>query len=178
MLDFYGEGECMDFCGIKVKSNFFLGPMAAVTNLPFRLLCVKYGAGLVFTEQINATQIAMNPDQFTNNRFKTIKTAAEERPVGVQLFGANENDFADAVKAVEKKFDLININCGCPSQKEVSIGAGAALLKSPEKICKIVEACRSATKKTVTIKVRLGWDSDDSARIAAKLEKAGADAII
>jgi len=99
----------MLFCGIKVGSPFFLAPMAAVTALPFRLMCRKLGAGLVITEQINATQIARNPDPFTNNEFYTIRTVPEEKPVGVQLFGVDEKDFISAVEIVEKNFELLNI---------------------------------------------------------------------
>jgi tRNA-dihydrouridine synthase B len=168
----------MDFCGVRVRSKYFLAPMAAVTNLPFRMLCVQKGAGMVFTEQINATQIARNPDPFTNNEFSIIKTCDEEKPVAVQLFGVNEEDFAVAAKAVESNFEMININCGCPSYKEVSIGAGAALLKKPEKIGSIVKAIKSKVSKPVTVKIRLGWDKDESIKICRILEKSGVDGII
>lgn len=167
-----------NFCGIRVESPFFLSPMAAITSLPFRLMCKKQGAGLVITEQINATQIARNPDPFTNNEFFTIKTTPEEKPVGVQLFGAEEKDFIAAVDAVEKNFELININCGCPSHKEVSIGAGAALLKEPLKISGIVRAIKGITSKPVTAKIRLGWNANDSVGIAKEIEKSGADGIM
>ncbi|MFH1391177.1 MAG: tRNA-dihydrouridine synthase family protein [Candidatus Diapherotrites archaeon] len=168
----------MKFCGIPVKSRFFLAPMAKVTALPFRLMCVRQGAGLVITEQINATQIARNPDPFTNNEFFTIKTVPEEKPVGVQLFGTNEKDFIKAVEIVEKKFELININCGCPSPKETKIGAGAALLKNPEKIVSILKAIKSVSTKPVTAKIRLGWNKNDSLRIVKEIEKSNCDAVI
>src|SRR3989344_3281083 len=168
----------MRFCGIAVESPFFLAPMAAVTSLPFRLMCKGQGAGLVITEQINATQIARNSDPFTNNEFFTIKTTPEEKPVGVQLFGAVEKDFISAVEAVEKNFELININCGCPSHKEVSIGAGAALLKNPQKIAGIVKAIAGVTTKPVSAKIRLGWSENESVKIAKIIERAGADAIM
>ncbi len=168
----------MLFCGIKVGSPFFLAPMAAVTALPFRLMCRKLGAGLVITEQINATQIARNPDPFTNNEFYTIRTVPEEKPVGVQLFGVDEKDFISAVEIVEKNFELLNINCGCPAERETSIGAGAALLKNPEKIASIIEAIKSVASKPVTAKIRLGWNSNESVKIAEIIEKAGADALM
>lgn len=152
--------------------------MAAVTSLPFRLMCAKQGAGLVITEQINATQIARNPDPYTNNEFFTIKTVPEEKPVGVQLFGTQEKHFAQAVELVEKNFELININCGCPSHRETSIGAGAALLKEPEKIGKIVKAIKPVTSKPVTVKIRLGWGENHSVEIAKTIERAGADALM
>ncbi|MCR4335227.1 MAG: tRNA-dihydrouridine synthase family protein [archaeon] len=166
------------FCGIPVKSRFFLAPMAKVTALPFRLMCVKQGAGLVITEQINATQIARNPDPFTNNEFFTIKTVPEEKPVGVQLFGTEEKDFISAVEIVEKNFDLLNVNCGCPAPRETSIGAGAALLKNPDKIVSILKAIKSVSTKPVTAKIRLGWHSNDSLKIVRKIEKTECDAIM
>jgi len=168
----------LEFCGIPVKSRFFLAPMAAVTALPFRLMCKNQGAGLTITEQINATQIARNPDPFTNNEFFTIRTVPEEKPVGVQLFGVEEKDFITAVDLVEKNFELININCGCPAPRETSIGAGAALLKKPEKINSIVKAIKSVATKPVTVKIRLGWNTNDSIKIVKKIEKSDCDAIM
>ncbi len=168
----------INFLGIPVKNRFFLAPMAAVTALPFRLMCKNQGAGLTITEQINATQIARNPDPFTNNEFFTIKTVPEEKPVGVQLFGVEEKDFITAVEVVEKNFELININCGCPSHRETSIGAGAALLKAPEKIASIVKAIKSVATKPVTAKIRLGWSSNESVKIAKIIEKSHCDALM
>jgi len=168
----------LKFCGIPVKSRFFLAPMAAVTSLPFRLMCVKQGAGLVITEQINATQIARNPDPFTNNEFFTIKTVPEEKPVGVQLFGTDEKDFISAVEVVEKNFELLNINCGCPALRETKIGAGAALLKKPEKIVSILKAIKSVATKPVTVKIRLGWNENKSLKIVKEIEKTDCDAIM
>src|SRR3989344_4217497 len=168
----------LKFCGIPIKSRFFLAPMAAVTALPFRLMCKNQGAGLTITEQINATQISRNPDPFTNNEFFTIKTVPEEKPVGVQLFGVDEKDFISAVDIVEKNFEFININCGCPAQRETSIGAGAALLKKPEKIASIVKAIKSVATKPVTAKIRLGWSANDSIRILREIEKSDCDAIM
>jgi len=168
----------LEFCGIPVESKFFLAPMAAVTALPFRLMCKNQGAGLTITEQINATQIARNPDPFTNNEFFTIKTVKEEKPVGVQLFGVDEKDFITAVDLVEKNFELININCGCPAQRETSIGAGAALLKKPEKIVSIVKAIKSVATKPVTVKIRLGWSTNESLKIVKEIEKSDCDAIM
>lgn len=168
----------LKFCKIPVKSRFFLAPMAAVTSLPFRLMCKNQGAGLTITEQINATQISRNPDPFTNNEFFTIKTIPEEKPVGVQLFGVEEKDFITAVDLVEKNFELININCGCPAPRETSIGAGAALLKDPKKITSIIKAIKSVATKPVTVKIRLGWNSNESVKIVKEIEKSNCDAIM
>ena len=168
----------MKFLGVNVKSNFFLAPMADVTNLPFRLLCKKYGCGMGFTEQINSTQIARNKEQFEKEEFHSIKTCKEEKPVCVQLFGNRAEDFGTAAKIIEKKFEILNINCGCPAPKETSIGAGAALLKEPKKIAEIIKEMKSIAKKPITAKIRLGWNKNEGIKIAKVIEKAGADAII
>jgi len=166
------------FGGIKVKSNFFLAPMAAVSSLPFRVMCKQMGAGLVFTEQVNATQISKKPELFTKNKIFSIKTCKEEKPVVVQLFGTEPKDFAIATKIVEKRFEMINLNCGCPAKKEVEIGAGAALLKEPKKIVEIIKSIKSVSTKPVTVKIRLGWSKNEGVKIAKMIEKAGADALI
>ncbi|MBS3058773.1 MAG: tRNA-dihydrouridine synthase [Candidatus Diapherotrites archaeon] len=167
----------MNFCGIKVESNFFLAPMAGITNLPFRLLCKKQGAGMVFTEQANATQIARMPKKALEN-FSLLKTCTEEKPVAVQLFGNSVKDFAKTAGLVEESFEMVNVNAGCPATRETKIGAGAALLKEPEKIVEIVKRLKEVCKKPVSVKIRLGWGTDDSARICKMIEKSGADAII
>ncbi len=168
----------MKFCGIRVKSNFFLAPMAGVTSLPFRLLCKQLGAGLTITEQVNATQIARNPNPFTNNEFFNIKSVAEEKPVGAQLFGVKEDDFKTAVEVIEKNFDFFNVNCGCPAPREMSIGAGAALLNKPQKIASIIRKMKEATKKPVTIKIRLKSDLRKTLEVVKMAEDAGVDAVM
>lgn len=168
----------LKFCKIPVKSNFFLAPMAAVTNLPFRLLCKKHGCGLAFTEQINATMLARKPEIASGKKFFPIQTCNSEKPVGIQLFGFDEKDFISATELVEKKFDLININCGCPSPTLTKTGAGAALLKNPEKIFSILSAVKSVSSKPVTAKIRLGWGKNDSLKILKNIEKSNCNALI
>ncbi len=152
--------------------------MAAVTNMPFRILCKKYGCGLTFTEQINATHIARAPEIASGKTFYQIRTCAAENPVGIQLFGIEEKDFIKAIELVEKKFDLININCGCPSHCLTDIGAGGALLKKLKKMQSILSAVKSVSTKPVTAKIRLGWSKNDSRKIIKSLEKANVDGVI
>lgn len=163
----------MKFLGINVKSRFFLAPMAGVTNLPFRLLCKKHGAGLVFTEQVSARQVLV----CERKEIEAMKTCREEKPCAVQLFGSQAEEFAKAAKLC-RDFEIININCGCPQHDVTRAGAGAALLKEPEKIAEIIRAVKAEVKKPVTVKIRLGWEKDDSLEIAKAVEKAGADALI
>ena len=163
----------MKFCGISVKSKFFLAPMAEVSNLPFRLLCRKHGAGLVFTEQIPAMQLMKRKKE----EIEAMKTSKEERPCAVQLFGNNAGHFAEAAKMCND-FSMININCGCPNHSITSHGAGSALLKEPKKIAEIITAVKQVTKKPVSVKIRLGWKKDEPLKIARAAEAAGADAVI
>lgn len=166
----------MKFCNVKVESPFFLAPMAAFTNLPFRLLCKKAGAGMVFTEMVTAAGISRKPE--ISEKLQELKTCREEKPVAVQLFASKPEEFAKAASIVEKDFEILNVNAGCPATKETTIGAGAALLRKPELIGKIVEAMKEIAEKPVTVKIRLGWQKDDSVKICKIIEKAGADAII
>ena len=96
----------------------------------------------------------------------------------MQLFGNSVKDFAKTAGLVEESFEMVNVNAGCPATRETKIGAGAALLKEPEKIVEIVKRLKEVCKKPVSVKIRLGWGTDDSARICKMIEKSGADAII
>jgi len=150
--------------------------MAAITNLPFRLLCKEYGAGMGFTEMVNATHISRKPEIVETLR--ELKTCKEEKPVALQLFGNNVQDFPNAAGLLEKKFEMLNLNCGCPATDVTKIGAGAALLKEPEKIAEIVRLLKDSCESPVSVKIRLGWQKDNSPEICKVIEKAGADAII
>lgn len=166
----------MKFCKIKVSGPFFLAPMAAITNLPFRILCKKYGSGLGFTEMVNSTHISRKPEIIETLR--ELRTCKEEKPICLQLVGNDAKEFAAATRLLEKKFEMININAGCPATNETKLGSGAALLRKPEKIVEIVHAVKESTKKPVSVKIRLGWQKNNSPEICKLIEKAGADAII
>ncbi|MBN1934345.1 MAG: tRNA dihydrouridine synthase DusB [Anaerolineae bacterium] len=162
---------------LTVDFPLILAPMAGYTELPFRLLCKRYGAGLVFTEVATVEGIARG----TPRTLHYLQTAPQERPVGAQVYGTNPNAMAEAARAIEAMgtFDLIDINCGCPVRKIVRHGAGAALMGDPAQIERIVRAVRAATSLPVTVKTRLGlaphrFDIDEVARAA---EAGGADAL-
>ena len=140
---------------MKFRHKAFLAPMVDVTDVSFRLLCKKYGAGLTFTEMISAVALARK-NKATLNLFDVIHS--EEKPIGVQLMGQNVEDIKKAIKVVEKKVDIIDFNFGCPVNNVVNQGCGAALLKRPEKIREIIRAANSVTKKPISIKIRAGWD--------------------
>lgn len=145
------------------KIKLVLAPLAGITDLPYRLICKKYGADLVFTEMLSSESIVRSKKQF-------LETKKKEKPLAVQLFGSNEKTLAQAAQIVEKKADIIDINMGCPAVKVTKLGAGAALLSRPLKIKNIVEEIVSTTKKPVSVKIR----SDNAVKNSKIIEKAGA----
>ncbi len=149
--------------------------MAGVTDVAFRALCKKYGAGLTYTEFINSTGIIRG----NLNSSKMLQTDPIEQPVAVQLFGNNEADIVEAARLMENRFDVIDINCGCPAWKVIQTGAGSAMLNNPEKIGSFINKLASAVNKPVTVKIRKGIDESttNAAEIAKIAEDAGAAAI-
>ncbi len=154
---------------IKLDGRIFLAPMAGITDLPFRLLCQKYGAALCFTEMVNCRSLI----EKSPSALELIKTVKGEK-TGVQLFGSDPEEFKKAAKITKSK--LIDINMGCPASKVIKTGAGSALLDNPRLIKEIVEAIKE-TKKTVTAKIRLGFSKINVIRNCKLLEKSGVDAI-
>jgi nifR3 family TIM-barrel protein len=153
----------------KLKSKLILAPMHNITNIAFRLMCKKYGAGLVSTELLSSNALARED----NLNLKLAITNKKEKPNAAQIFGQNTENLVKAAKILEKDFDVIDINFGCPSKKILSQGAGAALLKRKNKIKEIVEQTSKNIKKPLTIKIR----SNNAVEIAKICEKAGASAI-
>ncbi len=156
---------------IKLKNPLFLAPMVEVTDLPYRLLCRKTGAAIAYTEMLYISQI-LHTNQRTINLMKTSK---EDRPLGVQITGNSPEEFRKVIPFVEK-YDLVDINCGCPSIRITSNQAGSYLLKNPEKISKMIKTLKKADL-TVTAKIRLGFKKNNVLKVSKAIEKAGADAI-
>lgn len=159
----------------KLKSPAVLSPMAGVTDVAFRALSKKYGAGLTYTEFVNSTGLVRG----NLASFKMIQTDPIEQPVAVQLFGSNESDVVEAARMLESRFDIIDINCGCPAWKVIQTGAGSAMLNNPEKIGSFINKLASAVNKPVTVKIRKGIDESttNAVEIAKIAEDAGAAAI-
>lgn len=142
---------------INLNHPLILAPMAGITNQPFRLICKEFGAALVYTEMISAWGLARG-DQRTHS---FLNIHPEERPINVQIFGANPEIMAKAAKIVEDAgADVIDINMGCSVKKVVKNGAGAALLKDLSLAKKIVNSVSKAVRIPLTIKVRKGWDDN------------------
>jgi tRNA-dihydrouridine synthase B len=138
------------------KFPFILAPLAGYTDHPFRLLCKEYGASLVYTEMISVHTMAKNnPKLQSFTHF-----LPEEKPIGVQLFGAYPELYYDAVKrAQDLGFDTIDINMGCPVPKVVGSGGGAVLMKDVPMAAKLVAETMRAATVPVSIKIRSGWDA-------------------
>ena len=161
---------------VTVPGIVALGPMAGVTDLPFRTLCKECGADLIYTEMVSAKGIMYN----NKNTEALLRVEESERPVALQLFGEDPKIMAEQAKRIEERnFDILDINMGCPVPKVVNNGEGSALMKTPEKVGEIVHAITSAIKKPVTIKIRKGFGKDDAnAPVVAKIaEEAGAATI-
>lgn len=161
---------------VEIKGKLILGPMAGVTDLPFRILCKEKGADLVFTEMVSAKGIL-----YKNKNSNELLTVSEaERPVALQLFGADPNILSSMAKEIEhRNFDILDINMGCPVPKVVNNGEGSALMKDPALIGEIVRKVTSSIDKPVTIKIRKGFyaDSANAVEVARIAEENGAAAI-
>jgi nifR3 family TIM-barrel protein len=160
---------------MRLDGNLVLAPMSDVTNLPFRLLCKKYGASLVYSEMVCSGGIIRRNAGSIDRCF----TSKDERPFGIQLLGSDAADLVDSACILQERYnpDLFDINLGCPAQSVVKNGFGSALLKKPEIIGKIVGQLSSALDVPLTAKIRIMNSFDETLKIAGIIEKAGADAI-
>ena len=149
-----------------------LAPMAGYTDAPTRVFAKQYGCGITVTEMVSAQSLVQ-----VNWQAKELLTTFEDGPVAVQLFGHNPDHFAQSVKMeCLKKFDVIDVNMGCPVKKIVSNGDGSALLDDVERAKKIVLAIKNNTDKVVSVKMRLGrTDSTGAVDFAKAMVDAGAD---
>lgn len=139
---------------LKLANNIILAPMAGITDLPYRRIMKAFGAGLVFTEMVSANGLI----RAGRRTRELLRSAAEERPLGIQLFGDDPAVLARAAELVRDDGELLDLNLGCPVNKVVRSGAGSALLRDPAKVGRIVAAVRRATDRTLTVKIRSGWD--------------------
>jgi len=155
----------------------FLAPMSGVSESPFRLLCRRFGADVVVSEFISAVGVARGIEHlFADMRFENA-----ERPIGIQLYGADATVMARAAAMVTEicKPDFIDINFGCPVKKVVKNNGGSGCLKDLGLVQTIIRAVRGATHLPVTVKIRSGWDESqrDPVGIALRCREAGAQAL-
>jgi tRNA-dihydrouridine synthase B len=166
------------FCigNVRLENNLIMAPMAGITNLPFRMIVKRLGAGLVTSEMISAMGLAIG-DKKTRNY---LISDPAERPLAVQIFGAKPEAMAMAAEiAVEKGAGIIDINMGCPAKKVIKTGAGGALLRDPKKVREIVTSVRKVCHVPLTVKIRSGWSAGLTVaeEIGLMVEDCGADAL-
>ena len=159
---------------VKVENPLLLAPMEDVTNLPFRLIAKRIAKpGLMFTEFVSAMAIHYGAVK----TFRKMRIHSDERPLGIQIFGAEPDVMAETARIAEEMgADIVDINMGCWVPKVCKTGSGAALLKDPDTAEKIVAAVVNAVKVPVTVKVRAGWDYSLFAApdLAKRFQDAGA----
>ena len=161
---------------VTLKSNIILAPMAGVSDLPFRLLCSRLGAGMVCMEMVSAKAIYYN----NRNTNELLEIHPDEGIVSLQLFGSDPEIMASqAARIEERPFHILDINMGCPVPKVVGNGEGSALMKDPVLAGKIIEAVSKAIKKPVTVKIRKGFDDEhiNAVEMAHVAEESGAAAV-
>lgn len=160
---------------VELENNLILAPMAGVTNLPFRIICEKFGPGMVCTEMASAKAMFHN-DEKTKRLFNT---EGEKRPISFQIFGSEEESMGYSAKTVSKIADILDINMGCPAPKVVKNGDGSRLLTDLEKAKKIMETVVKNSSVPVTLKIRKGWDLNNivAVEIAKIAEEVGISAI-
>jgi len=159
-----------------LKYKLVMAPLAGITTLPFRLLIREFGAGLAFTEMVSAAGLTRK----TERTFHYLASSVDDRPLGVQIFGADPAVMAEAVRIVtEYGADLVDLNMGCPVPKVIRTGAGAALMRDPGLVKRIIRAVRANTHLPLTVKIRAGWDREqlNALEIGQIAEENGADAL-
>lgn len=166
----------MKIGNVEIANNIALGPMAGVTDLPFRKLCKEMGCGLMYTEMVSAKAILYN----NKNTDELLRVDENERPIAVQLFGSDPDIMAEMAARIEEgPYDFIDINMGCPVPKIVGNGEGSALMKNPKLAGDIVAAMVKKCKKPITVKIRKGFDDENinAPEFAKVLEANGASAV-
>jgi tRNA-dihydrouridine synthase B len=156
---------------LKLKNPILLAPMVDITDLPYRLICRKFGCSLAYTEMLYISAI-LHENQKTKN---LMRSSPEDKPLGIQITGNSINEFKKVVPYL-KKYDLTDLNCGCPSIRITGNQAGSYLLKNPGKISEMIKILKSKDL-TVSAKIRLGYKKNNVIKIAKTIEKAGADAL-
>ncbi len=153
-----------------------LAPMEDVTNPPFRILCKKYGADLMYTEFISADALIRS----VNKTMKKLTILKEERPVAIQIYGKEVDAMVEAAKiAEEAQPDFLDLNFGCPVRKVATKGAGSGMLRNVPQLIKITEEVVKAVNIPVTVKTRLGWDDESKiiVELAEQLQDVGIQAL-
>ena len=161
---------------LKLKNCLIMAPMAGITNLPFRRIAKRLGAGLVTTEMVSAMGLVRGKKK----THAYLTSHPDEMPLAVQLFGSEPDVMAAAAQiVVDAGAHLIDINMGCPARKVVKTGAGGALLRNLHNIEEIISSVRKVCSVPLTVKIRTGWSPTHASahEIALLAEDCGADAV-
>lgn len=162
----------------EIENEVFLAPMAGVTDIAYRELCVEFGCGLTYTEMVSAKGLHYNNE----NTEVLMKISPVESPAAIQIFGSEPEIMAEACEKhinLNDDFSIVDINMGCPVKKIVKNGEGSALMRTPKLAADIVRAMKDKSTKPVTAKFRLGFDSENinCVEFAKIMQDAGADAV-
>ena len=161
---------------IELDTPVALAPMAGISDLPYRVICRRFGCGLTVSEMVSAKGLLYKNEK----TFAMLQIDEAERPTAIQLFGSFPEELAEAARIVEAQgADIIDFNMGCPVPKVVNNGEGSALMKTPELAGKILEAMVRAVRIPVTVKLRAGWDEEhrNAVEIAKIAEASGVAAV-
>jgi nifR3 family TIM-barrel protein len=159
---------------VHAQVPLYLAPMAGVSESPFRRLCARFGADVVITEFLSAEGIRRENEATLSK----LRFGADERPIGVQIFGAEPEAMGDAARLVTDLFqpEFIDINFGCPVKKVVKRNGGSGCLRDLDLVQRVIRAVIAGTHLPVTVKIRSGWNEDmrDPVGIALRCQDAGA----
>ena len=161
---------------IELDVPVALAPMAGISDLPYRVICRKFGCGLTVSEMVSAKGLLYKNEK----TFAMLQIDEAERPTAIQLFGSVPEELAEAARIVEARgADIIDLNMGCPVSKVVNNGEGSALMKTPELVGRILKAMVKAVRIPVTVKFRAGWDEEhrNAVEIARIAEESGVAAV-
>ena len=161
---------------LELDTPIALAPMAGISDLPYRVICRKFGSGLTVSEMVSAKGLLYKNEK----TFAMLQIDEAERPTAIQLFGSVPEELAEAARIVEARgADIIDFNMGCPVPKVVNNGEGSALMKTPELAEKILEAMVKAVRIPITVKFRAGWDEAhrNAVEIARIAEASGVAAV-
>ncbi len=161
---------------IRIENAVILAPMEDVTEKPFRMICKEFGADIVYSEFISSEALYRKVEK----SIKKIEFDEKERPIGIQIFGSNDEPMAESAKLVESfSPDFIDINFGCWVKNVVRNNAGAAMLKQPKRMQELTRLIVQSVNLPVTVKTRLGWDRNSIVicDVAKMLEDVGISAI-
>jgi tRNA-dihydrouridine synthase B len=160
-----------------VKFPVALAPISGYTDYAFRSLCADHKCGFTYTEAVSARQIIHK----STGALFLLESAKCEKPIAAQILGSNPDHMAKAASEISAlgRFDIIDINCGCPAKKVITKGAGAVLMENPKILKTIISAVKSAVSNPITVKIRMGLSPDkmNIVELAQVIEEAGASAI-